>query len=1591
MVRTLKRSAPVRRRVAPDAEGKEVVDAVPASRKRKASRAPADAQETEERFVATFPEKDEPGTSSFELARQEVEVELSARGDGGEAASTSERSACGDGRYALELLVKPNRLYKRKKLSGDTTCLQCVLSDRAEGTSGVCTISNFAGSHNEVRSLVQSLGQGLLRLRDIRLDECSTSASRKRLGFSIALWEEAFALRPSFAYDKPRRNQVARASLLRSALKFVRPDFFSVGRGPETRAAAAAAMEASLGTAGKPKDHLELAMHTVGQGGEQINTALLYAAIAPQSQEAGSSKGDERVDSIQGLVPTLRAYQKRAVSWMLEREESFGEPQEGSFIWKKCGDLGGREEAYLNVYTGQVSRQAYPAEIRVPGGILADEMGLGKTVEVLACILSNRCPGGVKKEEGDGVGGEKVAASLVGKLEAEDRFAHGSDGQYDGAASMTWVSCDDCRAWIELKETGYKSQADVPSKYICGECVRNRAKDASLLHEQCKTTLIICPDPILEQWEEELEKHTHHGFLRIFTYSGQKASLSTGGNPDDVVTAQVLSEYDVVLSTYSVLGADIHKDADIVDTLEENQKSLRYAKRYQKVPTPLTRLKWWRVCLDEAQMVQSGTAKCAQMALKLATKFRWCVTGTPINKGLEDLYGLMMFLQAHPFDYRYWWNMLVQNSCELGSTQGFSNLTGLLQPSSGGIMWRTRKVDVKEDLNLQPQLVKITNLDLSAVERHFYKQQHQECYDVAVAALPRGVMLSKSTSEDEERTLGPRAASKVFAKLLRLRQACCHPQVGSQGIRALSQSSKPLSMEEILDMMIEKAKVDAEDTLRIVIFCLNGLASIFQLEGSKKDAVLAYREALQYSGNHVQYGIKTDSLQKLHTLHNLSSLLLQGSIAGIAPTLRDSQLGAEAKALKKDYLRNASSRLILANTDFLARKDKVAYSEGQKFGMNWWIEILTQIERDGDSATSRQFLDQIKSRLSDRTAVGTSMHGRNSSSLVHRFDSIGGLKYLLSVELRSIFDAREEAIKELSKLESECQKESPSFIYEVSRCGKCRGELGTSLVHCAYCSLDDLLMRYEARIFSLRTQATKKGTILNAEDATRAQESAGGFAGGWGRMAGRSVQGDSGARREQDTADLGRGARGRTGKTVAHADVFHAPSEAEVILDYLASVASKGKFRNLSLSKSKGFEQLVKDHLLLLENMRNEFKPARAYALAQRQYVYSFDELEMAMMKMQLRAEGEELLHDHEKYFKLYRSELVVRNKELSDEKIVAQADLTRAVGTLRYLEGLAAAKRRSRQGLARGEEPDEDSMCLVCQEGITGNTAVLSCGHFFCSKCVTALIARSRPGPGGRRTREDLRRRKILCPTCRSSIFVSEIAYAGDDRLTQDQEENDEDRDEAKAAGGAGVDEEFDLEGVRVKGSFGSKLEAVVRRVASILHRDPEAKILVFSEWQDVLELLTHAFNANQVPFVFAKGKPAMSKALKQFKTKREVAGAVASVLMLPVKLGANGLNLIEAQHVVLIEPLLDPAKEAQAFGRVDRIGQTKKTYVHRFIVRRTVEEKVYALAQQRASAYSIMGFPATRTKEGVSEMSSLTIADIKSLILRGQCHDDD
>ena len=87
-----------------------------------------------------------------------------------------------------------------------------------------------------------------------------------------------------------------------------------------------------------------------------------------------------------------------------------------------------------------------------------------------------------------------------------------------------------------------------------------------------------------------------------------------------------------------------------------------------------------------------------------------------------------------------------------------------------------------------------------------------------------------------------------------------------------------------------------------------------------------------------------------------------------------------------------------------------------------------------------------------------------------------------------------------------------------------------------------------------------------------------------------------------------------------------------------------------------------------------------------------------------------------------------------------------------------------------------------------------------------------------------------------------------------------------------------------------------MIRRIKHLLRKDASAKVLVFSSWQDVLELLCHALQTNDLPFAYARGRKSFDSAVADFKRSSEstdVHYSPVQILLLLVKQGANGLNL--------------------------------------------------------------------------------------------------
>lgn len=735
-----------------------------------------------------------------------------------------------------------------------------------------------------------------------------------------------------------------------------------------------------------------------------FDAAEIYAAVKPTGKEP------ELTAALPQLRPTLRGYQRRAAQWMIRRERGQGLSNQAGTpsqtlsihpLWRevpclpqKNGNNDSISSFYVNIYSGLLSPSRFPAPPAPKGGIASDEMGLGKTVELLALIVGNpyrgpapvflpkrpTSPGGLTPGRRPGQGSvptsPATAAAAVpsaipqGQKERIDcvcgayNMDPGAEEGYEGL----WVQCSQCLAWQHGACVGFPKRP--PKKeYICQPCLRKVA--ATEVTQPCGSTLVVCPAPILAQWKAEISRHVQPGALKLTVYEGQPQPRPGQPQPE-LVTAADLAACDIVLTTYDVLRGDLYHEPDPGDVQEESHTLRRRRRRYEIMPTPLTRLRFWRVAIDEAQLVESSTAKAAAMALKLHTEHRWCVTGTPLSRGLEDLQGLMAFLKMEPYATKSWWKKVIQQPYEAGSRAARARLLALLRPAAGGLLWRSAKADVKSELNLPPQHHHLTHLDFSAIERHYYARQHQECVGAARTALSARLLSAAQTAaaalltgghsqeiapdattangddamhqdgdyvmivEDsgdpaseegnggrsggsgartletgfEDRPLTQREEHKLLVPLFRLRAACVHPQVGAGGIRALSQSRTPMTMSEVLDTLLAKSRVEAEDSQRALVASLNGLSGLLLLQGHVGEAVRAYREVLKVIETNKEY-ISADRLQQLHTLHNLAEVLAgpaRGD-ASIPRTLRDDSFVKEAETLREGYLAEVVARL----------------------------------------------------------------------------------------------------------------------------------------------------------------------------------------------------------------------------------------------------------------------------------------------------------------------------------------------------------------------------------------------------------------------------------------------------------------------------------------------------------------------------------------------------------------------------------------------------------------------------------------------------------------------------------------------------------
>lgn len=261
-----------------------------------------------------------------------------------------------------------------------------------------------------------------------------------------------------------------------------------------------------------------------------------------------------------------------------------------------------------------------------------------------------------------------------------------------------------------------------------------------LLRDNKGPHLVIAPTSVLHNWKAEAARFFPK--MTMCLYHGPSRKLD--------------KQADVVLSSYALMRLD--------DKIKNR--------------------KWKTVVLDESQAIKNAESQTAQAAYALQAKWRFALTGTPVENRLEELWSQFHFVMPGFLGGRKHFQETYARPMELGELVAGETLRRRIKP----FVLRRMKKEVAPELPPLTELV--LRCPMPDEQRDVYKAVHQAAR-VAIEA------------DDGIKTL------QVLEHLLRLRQAACHPQ--------LLPGNRP-NVSGKMDLLVRKLKQVIREGHKALVF-----------------------------------------------------------------------------------------------------------------------------------------------------------------------------------------------------------------------------------------------------------------------------------------------------------------------------------------------------------------------------------------------------------------------------------------------------------------------------------------------------------------------------------------------------------------------------------------------------------------------------------------------------------------------------------------------------------------------------------------------------------------------------------------------------
>jgi superfamily II DNA or RNA helicase len=263
-------------------------------------------------------------------------------------------------------------------------------------------------------------------------------------------------------------------------------------------------------------------------------------------------------------------------------------------------------------------------------------------------------------------------------------------------------------------------------------------------------SLVIAPTSVVPNWADEAAKFTPK--LKVLVLQGQARAADFGK----------IKKADVVITSYPLLTRDIGQ---------------------------LLKQHWHLLVLDEAQYIKNPKALAAQNACKLKAAHRLCLSGTPMENHLGELWSLMRFLMPGFLSDEKTFNTHLRRPIERDRS-GDAQLA--LNRRVSPLILRRTKDQVATELPAKTEI--IHGIDLSRKQTDLY-----ESVRATMDQRVRDAIADKGLAKSH---------IIVLDALLKLRQICCHPQLlKSPAAQKVTDSAKlGYLTTELLPTLIEEGR-----------------------------------------------------------------------------------------------------------------------------------------------------------------------------------------------------------------------------------------------------------------------------------------------------------------------------------------------------------------------------------------------------------------------------------------------------------------------------------------------------------------------------------------------------------------------------------------------------------------------------------------------------------------------------------------------------------------------------------------------------------------------------------------------------------------